>query len=188
VTGIDGESGAGAQLQRAHFAAWHATQRSQRTTPSSNHWCVNYQRKNCAQTSQATLLLTVQQPQNGVNNRLHQQAHDNERQLRQRRTRHDRAHSIALGAHIGADQHCSRSECTTMSHHRSRIHHHSRTEHVESPTHIPFFAKKRNLRGETTDLTEDVVAHQHASRRQSEGIAHGVVLLLVAFARVDDVN
>ena len=75
-----------------------------------------------------------------------------------------------------------------MAHHCSRIHHHSCTEHVQSPTHIPFLAKKGNLRGKTTDLAEDVVAHQHASRRQSERIAHGVVLLLVAFARVDHVD
>jgi len=134
------------------------------------------------------MMATAEHADDRLDQRADEHAHDHQRKLRERCARHRGAHAVTCRARFGVEQHGTRGERPAVAHHRRRVHHHARTEQVHAPTQVKFFTEKRDVRRETADLAEHVVAHQHARRRQREHVAHRIVLFLVALARIDHIH
>ena len=86
------------------------------------------------------------------------------------------------------DQRDTRTEGSAMASDRGGIYQHPRTKQVHPPTEIQLLTKKGNTRRKATELTKHIVANEYARRRHRERVTHGIVLLLVALARVDYID
>ena len=182
------ETRARTQLQTADFPARYATQTAQRATSLGDERRVDGDREHRTQPGHRILYATAEEPEQELEQRAHEQPQEDTRQLRQRRADHRRANAMTLAASRGMQQRAARAEAPAMARHRGGVHDHSRAQQVNSPTEVEFFAEKRNVRGEPRHFAEHVVAHQQARRRQGEDVTHCIVLFLVAFARVYDVD
>ena len=185
-THVAGEAGAAAQLQPGNFGVGHVAQRGHRAAAGDVGRRVHHQSEQRPDGSDRLAEAAGERADQRLDHGGDDELEGDQRQPAGTGERDDAAHAGTRSGGLQREVGPALGECLAVARAGGGHHQHAGAAEVRAPAQVDVVTLVLDGRVEPSDGAEQVGAHEQARRRHSEHVAHGIVLLLVVLAGLDE--